>query len=447
MPLRVHCPSGCLVRMPSNRAEKVVRCPSCKLTIRIPAVPDSEKSSGKPIPIHATLIEPQPSSAPLDAGQIVEDIDPTAIAKVGVETSPPTEPAGYSMTNDDSEPTKTSAPPAESDKDLAQAKELDAAKSPFESDHEHSEVTNATAPSPATSKPAPTPSASASTPSPTPPQAPAPTPQAGQASQPRLTIPAALSPVGIKKNKEQRKAELQQILSSPEPIVEFKHIEVDRTRRKKKRRRSRPEPPPVANVEDPTSIQDSQDNDIPWEERLQESNADRVVLARFFGFALCVVAFINMVPAFYYWNDWYQAVEVTPLPRWIYLQVFVAAIHIIYAVFLFQISRWSAMRAVSVAMLVVAFVFGVISAGLLIGGGQGVVAAFLGLSFVMVKRAAIWCVVMLVLATLMSYLGGRESANWQRAELLLEEILSGGSADSVGSVSNNVQENTSAQTS
>ena len=76
-------------------------------------------------------------------------------------------------------------------------------------------------------------------------------------------------------------------------------------------------------------------------------------------------------------------------------------------------------------MLVVAFVFGLLSTGLLVGGGQGAFANFLGLSFVIVKRAAIWCVAMLILATLMSYLGGRESANWQRAEQLLEEILTG----------------------
>ncbi len=445
MPLRVHCPSGCLVRMPSNRAEKVVRCPNCKMTIKIPAVPASEKNSGKPIPIHAILVDPQPTSAPLDAAEIVEDESPKAIANVGIDD------LATDLTTNDSDLIDSATQAADSNpsKDLpaddVPATNLLPRELPNIAQEKPSEQPTKKPSKKTTKTAAAFDSAFDSTVEET--STTEEDPASARPPQPRLTMPATLSPAAIKKSKDDRKAELQQILSAPEQIVEFKHIEVDRTKRKRKRRKWRPAPPPVANVQDPTLDQDPQDEEISWEARLQESNADRVVLARFFGFALCVVAFINMVPAFYHWNDWYQAVETTQLPRWIYLQMFVAAIHIIYAVFLFQIPRWSAMRAVSVAMLVVAFIFGVVSAGLLIGGGQGIVAAFLGLSFVMVKRAAIWCVVMLILATLTSYLGGRESANWQRAEILLEEILTGNSRTTEAPVSNKRQKNTSAQTS
>ena len=61
MPIRVHCPSGCLIRMPTNRAGKVVRCPECKSTLQLRLISESEQRSGKPIPIYATIVEVAPT--------------------------------------------------------------------------------------------------------------------------------------------------------------------------------------------------------------------------------------------------------------------------------------------------------------------------------------------------------------------------------------------------
>jgi hypothetical protein len=161
-----------------------------------------------------------------------------------------------------------------------------------------------------------------------------------------------------------------------------------------------------------------------WQARLEKSNSDRKIMARFFALCLCVVAIVNMVPAFYHWYSWTLLTDSLPLPRWIYILIFVGAVHLIYAIFLAQVPDWSAMRAVALAMLAVAFVFGFVSTGLLVGGGQGNLTGFLGIPFALNRQACIWCVAMLCLATLMSYWGGKESSNWQRAEHLLSEILS-----------------------
>jgi hypothetical protein len=80
------------------------------------------------------------------------------------------------------------------------------------------------------------------------------------------------------------------------------------------------------------------------------------------------------------------------------------------------------MRAVALAMLFMAFIFGIVSTGLLVGG-QGNLSGFLGIPYALNRQASIWCVAMLCLATLMAYWGGKESANWQRAEQLLKGIL------------------------
>lgn len=184
-----------------------------------------------------------------------------------------------------------------------------------------------------------------------------------------------------------------------------------------------PDSIPEIKLVNPKEVVTEKEEAIDWEERLENANQDRRMLARFFAGCLCVVAIVNMTPALYHWYHWAQMTESMELPRWIYIQVFVGAIHLVYAVFLFQVSDWSAMRAVSVAMLLVAFVFGSVSTGLLVSGGQGDLSGFLGIPFSLSKQAAIWCVAMLCLATLMSYWGGKESLNWQRAELLLKDIL------------------------
>lgn len=153
--------------------------------------------------------------------------------------------------------------------------------------------------------------------------------------------------------------------------------------------------------------------------RFKKSRDDRVVLARFLAVCLLIVAIINVVPAAIYWYRWNTFDQVTPLPRWIYLQVFAALLHVIYAAFLIQVPDWATLKAVSFAMLAIAMSFGLISTGLTVGNGNGFVPTFLGLTPSLVRRAGLWCVAMLCVATLASYLGGRESARWQRAEQLL----------------------------
>lgn len=156
-----------------------------------------------------------------------------------------------------------------------------------------------------------------------------------------------------------------------------------------------------------------------WESRFQKSHDDRVVLARFLAACLVVIAVVNVVPAAIYWYRWSEAEIASALPRWVYLQVFASLLHLVYAVFLVQISDWASLRAVSWAMLAVAMAFGLLSTGLIVGDGSGFVPEFLELQGPLVKRAGFWCVAMLCVATLASYLGGRESARWQRAEELL----------------------------
>ena len=157
--------------------------------------------------------------------------------------------------------------------------------------------------------------------------------------------------------------------------------------------------------------------------RTKRANADRVTLTRFFAALLMFVGLVNFAPAVYCWYTWSQNDIDFVLPRWIYLQIFIAILHLIYSLMLLQIPDWTTLRSIAVVMLVFAFVFGVFSMGLLTTGSNGLLAQFLQVPGSLGRQACIWCVAMLCLATLASYLAGRESNAWQRTEKLLAEIL------------------------
>lgn len=160
-------------------------------------------------------------------------------------------------------------------------------------------------------------------------------------------------------------------------------------------------------------------HDQSWQLRFQKSRDDRIVLGRFLAVCLLGIALVNVIPAALYWYRWAAEDSASPLPRWVYLQAFSALLHVVYAIFLVQVADWASLRAVSWAMLVIAMSFGLLSTGLIVGDGSGFVPQFLELQGSLVRRAGLWCVAMLCVATLASYLGGRESARWQRAEQLL----------------------------
>jgi hypothetical protein len=335
MPLHVFCPMGCSIRMPSNRAGRVVRCPKCHSAIRIPSVPESMLDLPDPIQCHARI-----------ARRIRPD--------------------GNSETSTDAAPTPASVPQP-------------AARKPV--------------------KPAPpkqTPSVPPSTESTL-----AERPVDSGSPAARLPVPGWV------------KRTVPKTARSAEPISESILGLA-------------PKPTSIPII-DLTATDESEllgPEVKQWEQRLENANSDRRILAMFFALCLIFVAIVNIVPAIYHWYQWTQLAESMALPRWIYIQIFVGAIHLIYAVYLAQIPDWTAMRAVSIAMLVVAFSFGVVSTGLLVGGGQDNLTGFLGIPYTLNRQACIWCVAMLCLATLMSYWGGKESSNWQRSELLLKEILS-----------------------
>lgn len=227
-----------------------------------------------------------------------------------------------------------------------------------------------------------------------------------KAERPRLMVPKKIEPPSVRRRKSQDKKSSSKPAKSPR----LPTVRLDSDTR-------------TISESGIPLVTDNLDSRAGLQRRVSSANADRALLSRFFAICLCLVAAINLVPAIYFGIQWSRTFETTALPRWIYLQAFIAALHVIYAVYLVQIQDWSALKAVAIAMLTVAFAFGLISTGLIAGGGQGVIAQFLEIPHVLTSQASIWCVAMLCLSTLMCYVGGRVAVNWQRTEQLLREII------------------------
>ncbi len=160
-----------------------------------------------------------------------------------------------------------------------------------------------------------------------------------------------------------------------------------------------------------------------WEERLTQANADRFFLAKLFAVGLFFIGLLNLIPVFTQLISWGGLSEGNEIPNWLFMQIGVCLLIWMYAIFLFQINDWSALRSVSILLLVMAFVYGLCCTGLLLGGNEGGVVMVLEISTFRVQQATSGFAVMLCLATLMSYWAAREASNWQRAEQVLKQIL------------------------
>lgn len=160
--------------------------------------------------------------------------------------------------------------------------------------------------------------------------------------------------------------------------------------------------------------------------RAQTATEEKTLVTRFYAGAMLIAVVIHLIPALLYVYRWSENDLAGELPRWAYLQILLAILYSLYAVFLFQIPDWSALRVGAWVNLVIATIMGGLATGLGIGGSSGVFARWLGLTAGPVRQATLWCVAMLCLAVILSFLMGRESVIWRRTEDLMTQLLEQG---------------------
>ena len=160
-----------------------------------------------------------------------------------------------------------------------------------------------------------------------------------------------------------------------------------------------------------------------WRHRHRDYLQDRRNVCRVIGIAMWVIAVVNVIPPYVHWREWLGDWAAAPLPRWIFLQVFVSGWIAMYAVFVWQVCHWTALRATVVAMGLVSIAWAVVAAGLKFGAPRTGWAAWLQLPVSHVERGSLWCLAMLCLCLIAVYLCGRESQRWRKVETLLQRVV------------------------
>lgn len=135
-------------------------------------------------------------------------------------------------------------------------------------------------------------------------------------------------------------------------------------------------------------------------------------LSQFFAMCIGVMGLVLIVPSLLAWSGW-AVLPVEPLgSRWIFIMIFLGALHIVYAIFLFQVQDRSALWSVSLFLLLVGCVHGVFTAGTWLDGGSGPVSRFLQLPPSETAAVTLWCFLHLCFSALLSYLCGRQALRW-----------------------------------
>jgi hypothetical protein len=151
------------------------------------------------------------------------------------------------------------------------------------------------------------------------------------------------------------------------------------------------------------------------EDRFDDRSDDEFrFLSQFFAACIAVMGLVLIIPSSLAWNGW-GGLPVEPLgSRWIFIMIFLGALHIMYSIYLFQLLDRSALWSVSIFLLAVACIHGVFTAGTWLDAGIGPVSRFLQLPPTETAAVTLWCFLHLCFSVLLSYLCGRQALRWKQ---------------------------------
>ncbi|MGY8746937.1 MAG: hypothetical protein ACKVHR_02610 [Pirellulales bacterium] len=362
MSLRVRCPKGCIIYVSMIRGGKVVRCPKCKTMIRISNIPNAERERGRSIECRAEIYEGLDDTGPNPAPGNTQSVQLDSVhrqSQAGLQSEKGKSPSAINPPPKEGGEVRLEVPKPR--------QQLNASDSNCELPSVAFKVVGGVLET---------------------------NPPAIHQRQPKTTV-------GVKAQSDLNMA------GDLETVEGTFRGEGDGVSL-------------IKSVKGKPAEANGKQN---WEERLIRANADRFFLAKLFATGLVLVAGLNLIPVLIQLTTWSGFFQADEIPNWFFLQLVISLLNLMYAIFLFQINDWSAMRSVSVLMLAMAFIYGGCCTGLLLGGNNGSLMMLLEMSSVAFRRATIGFAVMLCLATLISYWAAKEASNWQRAEKALKHIL------------------------
>jgi hypothetical protein len=165
-------------------------------------------------------------------------------------------------------------------------------------------------------------------------------------------------------------------------------------------------------------------NESSLADRVQSRLQGRRMSTRVLALGLLCLALIILGPAIACWQEWSRQIsDPVPLPRWVYLSIFLAFLQMFYAMLLYLIPDWSSLMATSGFLLCSACVMGIVGGSLAIPLTSNSMAGVLQVVPSLQFRGAIWSIALLCLQMIFSFWAFREFSMWRRTEELFAELF------------------------
>jgi hypothetical protein len=139
--------------------------------------------------------------------------------------------------------------------------------------------------------------------------------------------------------------------------------------------------------------------------------------------AMIAAALFSMIPAVWDVLEHLSIPESQYVARWAFLLLALGLVQLAYCVYLMQLPDWTTVWVITLYALAMAAIYAMVFGLTLITSTDGTLVRALQLEgMVAGGQAALWCLCMSSLFTLLAFFAGRMSVRWHRAELVLHSV-------------------------
>jgi hypothetical protein len=151
-------------------------------------------------------------------------------------------------------------------------------------------------------------------------------------------------------------------------------------------------------------------------------DAARTLAVYWLAAALVAAALFSVAPAVWDVVEFVQIAESAFVARWALMLFFFGVVQLAYAVYLFQLPDWATVWVVTLFSLATAALYAGVLGLVLLSPADGFLVGPQGLQLadkLAGGKAALWCVCMVSVSTILAFFAGKLSTRWRQAELLL----------------------------
>jgi hypothetical protein len=151
-------------------------------------------------------------------------------------------------------------------------------------------------------------------------------------------------------------------------------------------------------------------------------NPSQRMRATYLSLGMLIVSIVSLIPVGMYLVET-ASVSQQVIATWVGILMLLGAVNLVYAVYVYQLADWTSVWVAACWLLANSVILAVTLSALALSGPAGRFTGLIGMSVGLHPKAILWLLMMLSLTGLMAYLAGRESFRWKRDEQKLRAIF------------------------